>query len=543
MRRTKLMILFLVIALTGAGLVTSSDTFFQIRKNFTTINEVVSEVSRNYVVEVDAERMMRRGVNAMLETLDPYTVLIDESQTSEIDIMTRGTYAGVGIEVGARAGQFVVIAPIEGYSAHRKGVRAGDTIIQVDDIKTDELTMEDLQGLLRGEPGTSVTLIIERFGIEDPLTFELERERIEVRNVSFAGFADKEAGVAYVLLRRFTQNAGNDIAEALSELEEQSEVNSLILDLRNNPGGLLSEAVNTVELFLPEGLEVVRTEGKAESMRQAYRTERPAMFGDRQLVVLQNSGSASSSEIVTGALQDHDRAVIVGETSFGKGLVQIVRPLSYNMALKITTSKYFVPSGRSIQSVDYNAAGGDEERERIAFETKNGRTVYQAEGILPDVVIEQPSESMVEVALHRGNHFFQFANRYVSENPEADASQLSSEELFDKFLEYLDEIEFSYESRSERMIASLEEQLLAEMPQADVRYIHGLRSQVDEMKETALIDSKDPISTDLLLEIVSRYEGREGRQKKSLMFDPLVIRSLEILGDRSQYDALLAGDK
>ncbi|MFW6347330.1 MAG: S41 family peptidase, partial [Cyclonatronaceae bacterium] len=353
--RSRLLLLFAAAVVLFTGFISESDPLFQIRKHFSIFSDVIAEVNELYVVEISPEKVIRSGIDAMLETLDPYTVLIDESESQDIDLMTTGSYAGVGIEVGARGDELVVITPIEGYAAARQGIRAGDVIVRVNGISAEGLSPEDLNAELRGQVDSTVELTIRRFGMDELMEFSLKRERIEIKNVEWAGFADEQQQIAYVLLSRFGQNAGREIREALQELEEEADapLSGVVLDLRNNPGGLLIEAVRTAEIFLPGGLEIVSTRGRAEQTTQTYGTEQAALLPDVPLVVLQNAGSASSSEIVTGAIQDYDRGVIMGQQSFGKGLVQIIRPVSYGMALKITTSKYFTPSGRYIQSVDY----------------------------------------------------------------------------------------------------------------------------------------------------------------------------------------------
>lgn len=522
-------------ALLLLGLVTVRDPFFQIKKNFTIFSEVIREVTELYVVEIEPEKVIRRGINAMLETLDPYTVLIDEADTGEIDRITTGRYAGVGIEAGVRNDQLVVIAPIDGYSAARSGIRAGDVIVSVDDVSSDELTAEDLQGKLRGEPGTKVTLKIQRFGVDEPIEFELIRERIDVKNVPWYGFADDARQIGYIQLSSFTQNAADEVREAILELREQGELKALILDLRNNPGGLLSEAVRVVDLFLPSGLEVVSTRGKHHHARQSFSTNAPSLFENKPVIVLQNEGSASSSEIVAGALQDHDRAVIIGNQSFGKGLVQIIRPLSYSLALKITTSNYYIPSGRSIQSVNYGTTSNDESRE---FKTKGGRPVFQETGITPDILMTEKPQNMLEIALIRDNKYFFFANEYTSGNRPVNADD---NRLLIDFSRYLDDSEFAYQSRSERLLAQLEDQISNEYgPEAaGSRHIISLQSELESLRERDFAESGERIIRNLRLELATRTDGTSGRQKLNTRLDPVVLEAIKLINDQRRYELIL----
>ncbi len=539
MQRTKLILLLIVTSVLAAGFVTFKDPFFQIRKNFTIFSEVISEVNEFYVVDVDPERTIRRGINAMLETLDPYTVLIDESQTQDIDIMTTGSYAGVGIEAGARGGDLVVIAPIDGYSAQRKGVRAGDVIVSVNGIPASELNPEDLNSQIRGQVGTMVELVVKRFGIDENLTFELERERIEIKNIEWYGLVNKEERIGYIMLTRFTQNAGADVRRAIEELEQDGELNGLILDLRNNPGGLLIEAVRVADLFLPEGKDVVRTEGRSSQTRQRYRTENREIFQNRPLVVLQNGGSASSSEIVSGALQDHDRAVVMGDRSFGKGLVQIVRPISYGLALKITTSKYFIPSGRYIQTVDYSGADNNDEGE--VFKTSAGRDVHQRNGIEPDLKFDFRPENMLEISLMTGNHFFFFANEYVASVDEMPEYGADDDALFEAFTAYLEEAGFEYRSRSQRRFEEFSSQIEEDYgPASEIDFeLENIKARLEEKKQQQMNESRDMILREIYLELSTRYDGTNRRQQTAVSIDPLVSDAISLLLDSNRYSEIL----
>lgn len=528
-----------------AGAARNSDIYFLIKKNFTIFSEVYREVSLNYVDEVNPEKLMRKGLNSMLESLDPYTVFIDESQNQDIEIITRGSYAGIGLDVGIRGDKIVVIAPMDGYPAQKKGIRAGDIIKKVNDVEVASLTPEEVQNLTMGEPGTTLTLTIERYGIEENLLFELKRERIEVKNIAYSDLIGPDGDIGYISLSRFSQNTADEIRKTIEKFQKQGTLNGLILDLRNNPGGLLDEAVKTVDKFVDPGLKVVETRGRLSQHNSTFRTEEPALLGSVPLVILQNEGSASASEIVAGALQDLDRAVIVGEQSFGKGLVQIVQPLSYNTALKITTSRYYIPSGRSIQSITYthddkNSAVIKPDSLRKSFKTRNGRTVYDGEGIAPDVNVKSPVPSLLETELMKESHFFFFANQMASER-EAFAAESISEQTFNEFREYLKSKNFSYETESERYLNGVQKRLGEQVASTDVKtHIDAIDQAIEKKKQQDFENQNSQLKRALYLEVISRFEGNSGRIKASLRWDPAIDEALKVINNKNRYRDILA---
>lgn len=538
-----LLISILILGFTSAGFVLRSDTYFQIQKNFTIFSEVYENITNSYIDEVDPERLMRRGIEAMLEELDPYTVLIDEAESAQMDIMTTGQYAGVGLEIGARGGQLVVIAPIEGYSAHRRGIRAGDVVKRIDDIDVSRMNADDLQSLLRGDPGTNVTVSIQRYGIEELLEFELTRETIEVRNVTYYSTLESDSRIGYILLRRFAQNAAEEVREAILEMERDEPLDGLVLDLRNNPGGLLDEAVKIIDKFVPAGEKVVWTEGRQSRANQNYETSEDAVYPDKPLVILQNGGSASASEIVSGALQDLDRAVIMGQRSFGKGLVQIVQPLSYNVSLKVTTSKYYIPSGRSIQSTPFvseeEVSAMDEVPDslRTRFSTQSGRDVFEGIGIEPDIMIRDRQQSMLEIALLQNSHYFFFANEFTAGRDSMPAD-MSRDEIYQRFLTYLEEQDFEYATRAERHLNRFRESL-------DESGISGSEELIDDMEE--LVRAKkaqnkkefaEYIERELFQELVSRFDGNSGRMSEQLKTDEAATRAAKLLRSPDRYASI-----
>lgn len=534
--------LLVITSLAVVGLVRSPDIYFLIKKNFTIFSEVYREISLHYVDEVNPEKLMRKGIKAMLESLDPYSVLINEAEKQDMEIITRSSYGGVGLDVGFRSGKIVVIAPMEGYPAHKKGVRSGDIITHVDGIPVEDLAPEEVQDLTTGEVGTKVRLSIERYGISHPIEFELERQRIEVKNVSYAGMIG-DGKVGYILLNRFAQNAGSEVRQSLEELRSQGDLKGLVLDLRNNPGGLLEEAVATVDKFVPKGEMVVETRGRLSQHNNIFGTEETPVAPDLPLVILQNDGSASASEIVAGALQDLDRAVIIGEQSFGKGLVQTVRQLSYNTALKVTISRYFIPSGRSIQSVTYthdenNSIVSKPDSLRKTFKTRNGRTVYDGNGIAPDIKVSDREPSLLETSLLQQNIFFEFANQYAARHDTL-VDQIGSDVLYDNFLNFVKKRNFNYKTPSERYLSKVDSSLQHSETNAEA-HLSALRENIEEQKKQALNEERTELEKVLYFELLARYEGEKGQTAASLPHDHFVDKAVGLLQNPTWYNKILS---
>ena len=536
--------LCLIVIIGGGFIAARPDLYFSIKKNFTIFSEVFRTVSVDYVDEVDPGKLIHTAINAMLGTLDPYTVLINERENQELDIIATGKYAGVGLDVGARGGKIVVIAPIEGYPAYRKGVKAGDILLSVNGNKVNNLSLEEVQNQLHGEPDTEVTLVIKRYGIEQPITFKLKRQEIVVHNVSYSGYVDPDSTIGYILIRQFGQNTSNEVKQALLKLKKNGHLRGVILDLRNNPGGLLSEAVSTVDLFEPPGKEVVSTKGRNPENNSTYYTSTPAVFPNGGVTVLLNNGSASASEIVAGALQDLDRAVIIGQRSFGKGLVQIVKPLAYNTAIKLTTAKYYTPSGRCIQAINYThdedyGAEMVPDSLRKAYRTHNGRTVYGGMGIEPDIHIPSAKRGLLQIALLQQSEYFFFVNRYTATHSKF-VSQNVSDSLFSAFKGYLNEQHFHYQIPAQRYLNKLKTRLILTDSIRAIQPINTLDSLLVRYKKQALAREAPEIKKELYLEIVSRYYGQKGKIRAELTSDPDVQRAVKVLDNRVQYAHILA---
>lgn len=540
MKHARKVIIFtsLAVILTfSAAFVYQSDLFFQIKKNLTIFSDVYKEVAIQYVDEVSPETLMERSIHSMLETLDPYTVFIDEGEQRQMEILSSGSYGGIGIDAGYRGDQIVIIAPLEGYPAQRAGLRPGDIIIEIDGVNVEGLTPEEVQQLTVGDVGSEISLTIQRPGFDQAMEFTLTRERIEVNNIRYAAKIGEDQNYGYIQLVRFGQGTSEEVREALLDMQESGSFDGLVLDLRNNPGGLLNEAVSLVDKFIEPGVTVVETRGRLESHNSTLVSQEPAMFEELPVVVLINSGSASASEVVAGALQDLDRALIIGETSFGKGLVQTVRPLSYNTSLKITVAKYYIPSGRSIQSIEYLHSDNGANRTvpdslRRAFKTKNGRVVYDGNGIQPDIEFQGDPSSMLDLALQKNNRYFFFVNDQLA----GSSQQEIPSDLFERFTEYLINNDFTYETPVDQHLAAIESNLtnFSEQDEASDN-IDELNTLLREYKISQIQRNEDLIEKKLRVEWISQTMEDEERTKAVLDLDELVNISLDFLDNPYQY--------
>ena len=546
MSRFKIKYVFILIGITalfGIGaFFQQSDIYFLIKKNFSIFSKAYENVAIEYVDEVNPEILMRNGLNSMLETLDPYTVLFDEADNEQAEIMNRGNYAGVGIEAGFRDGKIVVIAPIEGGPAERVGIRPGDEIIEVDGVSTSELTPEEAQFLTLGEEGSSIILKIMRFGSDQVFEFELLRERIEVSNLGYTSLIGENNLVGYIKLNQFGLRSGDEIRTELDKFIDAG-AEGLILDLRDNPGGILQEAVRIVDKFIEPGVTVVETRGRLAEYNEVYSTQEPILF-DKPIVVLMSTGSASASEVVAGALQDLDRAVVLGEQSFGKGLVQGVKALPYNTSLKITISRYYTPSGRSIQSLQYMHSSKSTPVTKAdsllrTYRTKNGRAVIEGRGIIPDVEILEDELSLLQLSLLQKGAYFDFATRFMSENDEFNETELPNQVYVD-FLNYLNEIEFDYETPSDIALEKIEGDLAASKLKEDG--LKALKTSILQQKSRQIDLEKELIIKTLYEELVYRYKGQNARLEQSLSTDNQVLEALKLINSPDQIESILSGN-
>lgn len=530
--------LFLMVS---AAFIRSSDRFFELKQQLTLFNEIVREISIHYIDEAEPRVLISRAIHSMLETLDPYTTFVGEGEQMQMEILSSGGYGGIGLEAGFRDDQIVIIAPIEGYPAHRAGLRAGDIILGVNGVQIEGLLPEEVLNLTVGDVGTGITLTIQRSGISDPIDFELVRERIELKNIHFSGRVGSDNSTAYIYLSRFGQNAAEEIRQSLLEMDNEKSLTGIILDFRNNPGGLLNEAVELVDLFIEPGITVVETRGRNEAYNSLMATSQQMLFESLPIAILINEGSASASEVVAGALQDLDRAVVVGQTSFGKGSVQSIRPLSYNTSLKVTISHYHTPSGRSIQNRMVEASDGSMEltRSQRSFFTRNGREVFDGHGIDPDLLIEEPEATLLHLSLHQTNTYLAFINHKLSETGFDPGSELPSG-LYREFVRYLIKNEFTFETPADRLLKELDQRITHFSKESMARnYISELKALVRDQKISQIYENQSVIEQNLTLEWIAQTSGESERRRTRLEFDPTLTAAVEVIENRYRYKSYL----
>ncbi|NJL13721.1 MAG: S41 family peptidase [Microscillaceae bacterium] len=524
---------------------TYKDRLFEIQKNLDIFMTLFKEVNMFYVDEVNPNTLMKTGIDAMLASLDPYTNYIPEDQIEDYRTMTTGQYGGIGALVGTRNNKTLIIMPYEGYPAHSAGLKIGDEILKIDGISLAGKNNDQVSRLLKGQAGTKVRLEVRSFGEETSREVELARENIKVDNVPYHGMVANDVG--YLKLSEFTSNASLEVKNAVEELKKQG-AKKLILDLRGNPGGLLNEAINICNLFINRDLEVVSTRSKIGEWNRTHKALNSPLDTEIPIVVLVNGRSASASEIVSGVMQDYDRGVLIGQRTFGKGLVQTTRPLSYNSQLKVTTAKYYIPSGRCIQALDYSHRKEDGSVEkfpdslRTAYKTKNGRVVYDGAGLEPDLSVEASKLAPITQSLLNNHLIFEYANLYADAHaqiPPAKDFRLSEAE-YQKFVQWLQNKDFDYTTQVEKTFRELEEKAKEEKYYASIQaQLQALKAKLSHNKVQDLQTFKEEIKTKLELEIVARYYFEEGQTLASLNQDAELQAALELLKDVARYQKML----
>lgn len=525
-----------------------TDSYFEVSKNLDIFATLFRELNIYYVDDANPGDLMKTGIDAMLESLDPYTNYIPESKMEDYKMMTTGQYGGIGALIQTQGDKVIISEPYEGFGAFKAGLRAGDKIIEIDGNKAVGKSSDEIREFLLGQPGTTVKIVVERPGENEPLTKIVTREEVKIKDVPY--FAMLKDSVGYIRLTGFTESASAEVKAALISLKEQN-AKSIILDLRGNGGGLLRESVNIVNLFVPKGTDVVSTKGKIKEWDKDYKALSTPIDTEIPLAVLINGGSASASEIVSGSLQDNDRAVVLGSQSFGKGLVQQVRPLSYNSKLKVTVAKYYTPSGRCIQKLDYSHRNKEGKVEEVPdsliteFKTVNNkRTVTDGKGISPDIDVKSPTLSDISTSLLLKNLFFGFATEYRLKHEnikEAKDFSLTDNE-YENFVNYLADKDYSYTTESEDLLAKLEEAAKEDKYFDDVKSEYeALKEKLTHNKKSDLYKFKSEIKHILESEIVTRYYYQKGQIEIALREDIVVEEAIKILNNKTQYSAILSG--
>ena len=522
-----------------------TERYFEIAKSLDIFATLFKEVNHYYVDEVDPQKLVRKSIDSMLETLDPYTDYIPEDELENFRVTTTGQYAGIGSLIGVINNKTIVTHPYKGFPANRAGVRVGDEIIAIDGKNVQGKPTAEVSALLKGPAKTEVELKLRRSGKGD-VVLKIKREKITISNLAYAGMIG--TNIAYIKLDDFTPGAAKEVAAALLDLKEQG-AKKLIIDLRDNPGGLMHEAINIVNLFIPRDKEVVSTKGKVQEWNKTYYTLNSPLDTEIPIAILTSEGSASASEIVAGSLQDYDRAVLIGRKTFGKGLVQTTRQLSYNAQLKVTTAKYYIPSGRCIQALDYAHRKEDGSVDkfpdslRSEFKTKAGRKVFDGNGIDPDILIEDEYLGTVTVALIQNGLIFEYASKYCGEHPEM--PNLRSFKLSDtdygNFLDWVKTQKFSYSTELEANANQLLEAAKQERYYSELEgQLNDLKKKIETNKGSDLMRFKKEISEILEQQIAFHYDLNEGQATVSLAHDKTVSQAAKVLNDNVQYKSLLA---
>jgi carboxyl-terminal processing protease len=545
MKKRLIVFFCVVVAIFGISFTPPADRYFEIAKNLDIFATLFKEVNALYVDEVNPNKLVRTGIDAMLASLDPYTNYIPEDEVEDYRTINTGQYGGIGAITREIEKRTIVTMIIDGYGAQKGGLQIGDEILKIDGVELAKLTREESSQLMKGQVGTTVNLTVKRFGTPKPLELQFRREKVKVNNVPFFGMVGND--IAYIHLSDFTPDAGKEVKNALTALKEKG-AKGVILDLRGNPGGLLIEAVNITNLFIPKGKLVVSTKGKIPENNLKYETLNNPLDTEIPVAVLINRGSASASEIVAGTLQDYDRAVVLGEKSYGKGLVQVSRPLSYNSQLKVTTAKYYTPTGRCIQVLDYAHRRDDgsvlsiPDSIKQSFKTTRGRTVYDGGGIDPDLKVEGVNSHPLTQVLSEKGFIFDFVTEWVHKNKKTiNAREFSlTDEEYQQFVSWMKGKDYSYKSYLEYGLQQLIEEAKKE------KYYEGLKAQLDQIntrladgKKNELITHKEQIKRLVEEEIVARQHLDRGRIESGFKYDVDVKKAVEILHDNTQYGKVL----
>jgi len=538
-----------VLAIAVAGLLFLSfsapvSRYFEIARNLDIFAGVFREVNALYVDEINPNTLMRTGIDAMLASLDPFTNYIPESEVEDFRTLNTGQYGGIGAVTRELEGKTIITMVYDGYPAFRGGLRIGDEVIKMDEVDLSKITTEQANQLMHGQVGTPVSLTVKRLGVKDPIRLNFKREKIKVSNVPYFGMIGNNG---YIRLTNFTPDAGKEVKQAIVSLKA-SGAKGIILDLRENPGGLLNEAVDICNLFLPKGKLVVTMKGKTTESNLDYHTEDPPVDLEIPVAVIINRNSASASEIVAGTLQDYDRGIVIGEKSYGKGLVQLTRPIGYNSQVRITTAKYYTPTGRCIQVLDYShrradgSVGSVPDSLKKTFKTSTGRTVYDGGGIDPDIAVRDEGLSAAADALQSQALVFDYATLYASRHAtigEARNFSLADNDYQD-FVAWVKTRSFTYQSPLEEQLQYLKKTARAERLYEEIKpQIEQLQVRLTDSKKADLVTYREEIKHLLEEEIVGRYFLERGRVEVAFKDDPEVRKSADLLANAALYHKTL----
>ncbi len=533
--------LIIVSAVLMSYTVVNNDKLYEISKNIEIFVKVYKELNANYVDDIDPGQLMRTGIDAMVNSLDPYTNYISESQVESYRISAEGKYDGIGASVKKIGDYITIVEPYAGSPLVEAGIEAGDQVIEVNGESTKGKTTEEVTQFVRGVPGTTLKLKVKQASNGQMKTIDLERGAIDIPNVPYSGIIRDNVG--YISLTTFTPNASKNIRRAIKDLKKEDEnLQGLILDLRDNGGGLLREAISICNLFVNKGEEVVFTRGKVKERDQNFSTQAEPLDTELPLVVLINKKSASASEIVSGVMQDLDRGVIMGQRSYGKGLVQNTKDLGYNSRVKLTTSKYYIPSGRCIQSIEYEDGEPVDipDHKRSSFKTKNGRPVLDGGGVTPDVALEAPFTPVVLKNLAEENVIFNFTTDYLKGKTKPDSIEMVKFNDFEKFVSFVNNSKFKYETETEKKIDELKETIEEERLSNELNNeFKALQTKINAEKEKAIRANERAIVDAIQKEMATRYFLQEGKAFQKLSDDSEIEAAIDLVLDENKYNSIL----
>ncbi len=549
-RSKKFLFIGCILVIAFVPIAFTESSYFEISKNLDIFTTLYKELNTYYVDTLKPEKLMHTGINTMLDGLDPYTDYIPEEDMEDYRTQTTGQYGGIGAVIGTRGDWVIVSEPYEGFPADKAGLRAGDQILSIDGKDAKNYKTDQVSAMLKGKPGTEVVVKLrrrEKGDKETDFTVKMVREEIKIKNVPYFGMLNDHIG--YIRLGGFTERAGAEVKSALESLETNHHIKGLVFDLRGNPGGLLNEAINVANVFVDRNIQIVSTRGKIEEWNKVFATTNEPVDMKLPMVVLADGGSASAAEIVSGSLQDLDRAVIIGQRTFGKGLVQSTRPLPFNAKLKITTAKYYIPSGRCIQALNYAERNTDGSPVRtpdslkVAFKTKNGRKVMDGGGIEPDVVLEPEKYARITISLITKNLVSDYANEYRIDHDKiaTAASFVLTDAEYEDFVKWVSKKEYDYTTKSEKLLDEFKAAAEKE------KYFDDVKGEFDTMKKTMMHDKandlekeKVQIKSILEEEIASRYYLNPGRIQASFKNDPEIKKATEVLDNEKMMTEILA---
>ena len=549
-RRKKLVIVFSIVAVSLISFSFVEDYYFEVSKNLDIFTTTYRNVNIYYVDSIQPGSLMEKGINSMLKTLDPYTVYIPESDIEDYKMThISAEYGGIGALVHERNGEIEVSEVYEGFPAQKADIRPGDKIISVNGTSVANKDVGAVTDYLKGAKGSKVSLTVKRDGEEKPIEKNLYRDEIKFKNVPYYGMVSDNTG--YIRLNQFLEDAGEEVANALTALKANPSMKYLVLDLRGNGGGLLKEAVEIVNLFVDKGEKIVTQKGKIKEMNMEYLAARMPLDVQIPIAVLVDKGSASAAEIVTGALQELDRGVVVGQRTFGKGLVQQTYPMSYNTLLKITIAKYYTPSGRCIQALDYahrttsGLAGHHVDSLLKEFKTKGGRSVYDGSGVYPDMYVEMEPFSNISSALAMNYLIFDYANEYFRSHPTIDSANTFhlSDAEFAAFTSWLSDKKYDYTNKSESKLNDLKQAAEKEKSFAALENeFNTLQKKMEAEKKLDIKKHQEEIREILEAEIVSRYYFESGALRSNFKYDKELKKAIEVLNNNKTYASILKGE-